>query len=93
MARKKKESKDWQPYKCGDINITHTHTQTHTEMWAPRGVSDTDAARLIRILSHSLTCSLVLEKKPDSCDVAARFCLAVVTVFGAKGPRVLDFWV
>lgn len=63
----------------------NTHTQTHTEMWAPRRVSDTDAARLIRVLSHSFTCSLVLEEKPDSCDVATRFCLAVVTMFGVRG--------
>lgn len=88
MARKG-EQRDWQPYKCRNINIIHTqkntHTQTHTEMWAPRRVSDTDAARLIRVLSHSFTCSLVLEEKPDSCDVATRFCLAVVTMFGVRG--------
>lgn len=69
-----------QEYKHNTHTKKHTHTQTHTEMWAPRRVSDTDAARLIRVLSHSFTCSLVLEEKPDSCDVATRFCLAVVTM-------------
>lgn len=52
-------------------------------------MSDTDAARLIRVLSLSLslslTCSLVLEKKVDSCDVVMTLCLAVVPVFGVRG--------
>lgn len=55
-------------------------------------MSDTDAARLIRVLSLSLTCSLVLENKPDSCDVVMTLCLtAVVPVFGARGLSFLVF--
>lgn len=41
-------------------------------------MSDTDAARLIRVLSLSLTHSLVFEKKPDSCDVVMTLCPPVV---------------
>lgn len=29
-----KRAKNWQPYKC--LNIHITHTQTHTELWTPR---------------------------------------------------------
>jgi len=63
----------------------HTQTHTHTEPGTPRWVSDTDAARLIRVHTPSHTCSLALDEKPDSCDAAVTFYLAVVPVFVEEG--------
>lgn len=42
------------------LEYTHyTHTEKHTELWTPCWVSDTDAARLISVLSLSLSHLLI----------------------------------
>ena len=88
---KKGERKDWQPYKCLSIHITHTHRYTHWAVDAPLSVwhwcCQTNQGTL------SLTCSLVLENKPDSCDVVVVTpCRAVVPVFGVRGSDFVLLW-
>lgn len=87
--RKKERRKNWQPYKMLEYtHNTQTHTDTHWAVDAPLSVWHWCCQTNQGTFSLSLTCSLVLEKKPDTCDVAMTSSLAVVL----RHER-LEFWV
>lgn len=72
---KKKRGENWQPYKRLNIHITHTHT--HRAVDAPLSVWHWCCQTNQDTFSLALTCSLVLERKPDTCDVAVTSSLDV----------------
>ncbi len=67
------------------LEYTHnTHTDTHWAVDAPLSVWHWCCQTNQGTISLALTCSLVLEKKPDSCDVVMTSSCCC-TVFGVSG--------
>lgn len=70
------------------IYTWHTRRHTHGAVDAPLSVWHWCCQTNQGTLSLRLACSLVLEKKPDSCDVVTTLCLSVA---GLRGLRVTFF--